>query len=235
MRTRRAAVVVGLATMLAGCGLGDVVNSSSEGSDGAAMTTVEPTFPSTSESESESSTSASQTSSESSETTTTTASPTTTDRSTDAQKDADFSDLTERDSLFYSGNGNSSHAGTRFTSPTGNIQCHITGEGAGCVVEEHPPWPKENRYNDGIPETTPDVIGWYPGSIGDGAPQHWKQQGSWPSRGTGAELPYGTYLDVVTDIDGATPNVRCASRETGMTCVAGNHGFSISRETYDVW
>lgn len=225
--------------MLAGCGLGDAVNSSSDGSESEAMTTVEPTFPSTTESASESSSATSESTTESTSesggTTTATSSSTAAERSSGAKKNADFSDLTERDALSYTGNGNSSLAGTRFTSPTGNIQCHITGEGAGCVVGEHQPWPEANRYNDGIPETTPDVIGWYPGSIGDGAPQHWKQQGSWPSRGTGVELPYGTYLDVVTDIDGATPNVRCGSRETGMTCVAGEHGFSVSRETYDVW
>lgn len=226
-----------LAAALAGCGLGDVVDSSSGESNGAAMSTVEPTFPSTSETSSESSTSASETTSGPANTTTTTASPTPSDRSSAAKKNADFSDLSERDALYYSGNGNgnSSLAGTRFSSPTGNIQCHIKGEGAACVVKEHQSWPEANRYNDGVPETTPDVIGWYPGSIGEDVPQHWKQQGSWPSRGTGVELPYGTYVDVVTDIDGATPNVRCGSRKTGMTCVAGEHGFSISRETYDVW
>lgn len=126
-----------LAAALAGCGLGDVVDSSSGESTGAAMSTVEPTFPSTSEGSSELSTSASETTSVPGNTTTTTASPTPSDRSSAAKKNADFTDLTERDALYYTGNGNSSLAGTRFSSPTGNIQCHITGEGAACVVKEH--------------------------------------------------------------------------------------------------
>ena len=241
MRKRQMLAVLGLATLAAGCGLGDVVDSATGGQDQPGMTTVEPTFPGAEDSGGSSTSSSSTQSSESGSTSESTEAPTSSSASTTSKTSgssnsaADFSDLTERDALYYTGNGNSSLAGTRFTSPTGNIQCHITGEGAGCVVEEHQAWPASNRYDDGIPEVTPDVIGWYPGKIGQRAPQHWKQQGSWPSRGTGTELPYGTYLDVVTDIDGETPNVRCGSRETGMTCVAGSHGFSVSRETYEVW
>lgn len=230
--------VLGLATLAAGCGLGDVVDSATGGQDQPGMTTVEPTFPGA-EDGGESSTSSSSTQSSESGSTSPSASPSSSSSSAEASgapsSSADFSDLTKLDALPYSGNGSGPSAGTRFASPTGNIRCHITGVGAACSVKKHNAWPANNRYDDGIPETTPDVIGWYPGSIGHGVPKHWKQQGSFPVGDYANELPYGSYLDVVTSLEGETPNVRCGSRETGMTCVAGSHGFSVSRETYEVW
>lgn len=72
---------------------------------------------------------------------------------------ADFSDLTEAESFMFTANSGT-RAGTSFTTPNGNIACHIVVERAACVVMEHGGWPTEGRAQDGLSEYEPDTIGW---------------------------------------------------------------------------
>jgi hypothetical protein len=116
---------------------------------------------------------------------------------------------------------------TGFHSPSGNVGCKISPTGVRCDIDQRnwspPPRPADCRldYGQGI-------------SIGIGEPAQFVCAGDTarvlpPSGGAGEPLAYG---EAIT----AGP-MRCESAESGMTCrdVGSGHGFSISREAYQLF
>lgn len=145
---------------------------------------------------------------------------------------ADFSDLTEAESFMFTANSGT-RAGTSFTTPNGNIACHIVVERAACVVMEHGGWPTEDRAQDGLSEYEPDTIGWRT-QVGEYAPVTWLTQGEWPIR-DGITLDNNSYLDVPLNFDGDAPRISCANRDDTVTCVSGGHGFTVGTDAYETW
>jgi uncharacterized protein DUF6636 len=116
---------------------------------------------------------------------------------------------------------------TGFHSPSGNVGCKISPTGVRCDIDQRdwspPPRPADCRldYGHGI-------------SIATGEPAHFVCAGDTarvlpPYGGAGEPLAYG---EAIT----AGP-MRCDSAESGMTCrdVGSGHGFSISREAYQLF
>jgi hypothetical protein len=116
---------------------------------------------------------------------------------------------------------------TAFHSPSGNVGCQISPTGVRCDIDQRnwspPPRPADCRldYGQGI-------------SIGIGKPARFVCAGDTarvlpPYGGAGEPLAYG---EAIT----AGP-MRCESAESGMTCrdVGSGHGFSISRQAYQLF
>jgi hypothetical protein len=108
-----------------------------------------------------------------------------------------------------------------FTSPTGNIACQLTRDGAACVIAEHD-YPANDRP-DGctgrwLPLLEVDLSGAArlgPCEAGVVAP-------------SGGALAYGT--------TSAVGPMSCLSRLTGMVCWSGRsgHGFRLARAAYQL-
>jgi hypothetical protein len=116
---------------------------------------------------------------------------------------------------------------TAFHSPSGNVGCQISPTGVRCDIDQRdwspPPRPADCRldFGQGI-------------SISTGKPAQFVCAGDTarvlpPYGGAGDPLAYG---EAIT----AGP-IRCESAESGMTCrdAASGHGFSISREAYQLF
>nr|WP_228768855.1 DUF6636 domain-containing protein [Mycolicibacterium malmesburyense]CRL74114.1 hypothetical protein CPGR_02991 [Mycolicibacterium malmesburyense] len=116
---------------------------------------------------------------------------------------------------------------TAFHSPTGNIGCQISPTSVRCDIDQRtwspPPRPADCTldYGQGI-------------SIATGGSAQFVCAGDTarvlpPYGGAGEPLPYGQAIT-------AGP-IRCESAETGVTCRDGDfgHGFSISREAYELF
>lgn len=148
-----------------------------------------------------------------------------------------LADLTPVDPAGYYGQDSGSLAGYRFASPTGNINCHLSEIPVACHVREHAPWPAEGHRPDGIDDTPSSTVGWMGEMNLTGPPMHWRQQGTFPATGVGNILEYGNKITVQRTIDGVSSQLTCGSRITDMTCVIddGEHGFTVSRESYSAW
>lgn len=116
---------------------------------------------------------------------------------------------------------------TGFYSPSGNVGCKISPTGVRCDIDQRnwspPPRPADCTldYGQGI-------------SMAIGEPAHFVCAGDTarvlpPYGGAGEPLAYG---ETIT----AGP-IRCESAESGMTCrdAGSSHGFSISREVYQLF
>lgn len=126
--------------------------------------------------------------------------------------------------------------GYRFSSPTGNINCHLTSMIGACHVGEHGPWPMESRAHDALPGVPSSAVGWI-GEHLEGAPRHWGMQGNFPATGGNQPLQYGQRITVQREVGGRQSTISCGSREAAVTCVidGGQHGFTVSREALEVW
>jgi hypothetical protein len=111
---------------------------------------------------------------------------------------------------------------THFTSPSGNIGCVIDTGGVRCDISERdwspPPRPAacELDYGHGV-------------SIGAGKPARVVCAGDTTMGSGGEPLAYGDAI--------AAGQMRCESAQSGITCrdVESGHGFSISREAYQLF
>lgn len=148
-----------------------------------------------------------------------------------------FSGLRPVDVAAYLGSSPGPVPGARFTSPTGNITCHLTEIAAACRVAEHAPWPPAERANDGLPDAPPNVVGWVHSFGLTGRPTHWARQGTFPIDDVDLVLEYGHQLTMPRSLATMTSHVTCGSRVEAMTCIidGGAHGFTVSRETYRTW
>ncbi|MFN3005420.1 DUF6636 domain-containing protein [Mycolicibacterium wolinskyi] len=110
---------------------------------------------------------------------------------------------------------------THFTSPSRNIHCAMGESSVRCDITERdwspPPRPADCRYDYGqgisfSAGTRPDFV-----CAGDSA------------QGPGDTLAYGQAIS-------AGP-IRCESTEAGITCrdADSGHGFSLSREAYQIF
>jgi hypothetical protein len=159
-----------------------------------------------------------------------------------AKNNADLlADFEEVDAGLYTGNGSGDLAGTRFTTPDESIHCHIAGENAVCAVPgEHSEWPDADRGNDGVRDMpnapAPTVIGWMRplGSPLGTKPKNWLQQGTFPSVNTGVPLEDGKKMEVLTSLE-TGDTVTCGSKDNNMTCINGDHGFTVGTDTYATW
>lgn len=149
----------------------------------------------------------------------------------------DFSTLEEVNARQFWGHEQGSLPGWRFQTPSGNIHCHVAEIPAACNVRDHAPWPEADRLFDGVPEAAPTALGWMGEMDLMGRPMNWLQQGSFPATGVGSVLEYGQKISMQRSIDGESSTLTCASRESGLTCMinGGEHGFTVSRESYDAW
>lgn len=159
-----------------------------------------------------------------------------------AENNADFlDDFEEVDSTPFTGNGSGDLAGTRFTTPDESVHCHIISESAVCAVPgEHSEWPDADRGNDGVRDMpnapAPTIIGWME-SVGaplGSKPKNWIQQGTFPSVNTGVPLEDGKKLDVLVSFE-SDERVTCGSKDNNITCVNGDHGFTVGTDTYATW
>ncbi|WP_313958176.1 DUF6636 domain-containing protein [Mycobacterium simulans] len=116
---------------------------------------------------------------------------------------------------------------TGFLSPSGNVGCKISPTSVRCDIDQRdwspPPRPADCRldYGQGI-------------SIGSGGLAHFVCAGDTvrvlpPFGGAGEPLAYRQAIK-------AGP-IRCESAESGITCrdAGSGHGFSISREAYQLF
>lgn len=154
-----------------------------------------------------------------------------------AENPQDFSGLEEVDSQRFWGHEQGSFPGFRFQTPSGNIHCHVAEIPAACNVREHAPWPREDRLPDGLAHVTPTAVGWMGEMDLLGKPGTWLQQGTFPATGVGNVLEYGQKISMQRSINGQSSSISCASREVALTCMINNgeHGFTISRESYEAW
>jgi hypothetical protein len=108
-----------------------------------------------------------------------------------------------------------------FTSPTGAISCMLDDRYVRCDVREHtwalPPRPAacEFDYGQGVGMSAGEQAALV--CAGD------------TTSGAGAPLPYGQSVTVGT--------LGCESAETGVTCrdAGTGHGFTVARETYEIF
>lgn len=126
--------------------------------------------------------------------------------------------------------------GYRFSSPSGNINCHLTSMIGACHVAEHSSWPAGSRAHDALPGVPSSVVGWI-GEYLDGTPRHWGMQGNFPAIDANQPLQYGQQITVQREVGGRQSTISCGSREAAMTCVidGGQHGFTVSREALEIW
>ncbi|MGK8360794.1 hypothetical protein [Corynebacterium amycolatum] len=143
--------------------------------------------------------------------------------------------------MFYTQNGSGELAGTRFMTPDETVQCHLRDKFAVCAVPgEHSEWPEEERGRDGVGDMpnppTPTNVGWMEplGSPLGTKPKNWLQQGTFPSIGTGTPLEDGKKIKVRMSFE-SDETVTCGSKDNNMTCVSGDHGFTVGKDTYVTW
>jgi hypothetical protein len=119
---------------------------------------------------------------------------------------------------------------THFASPSGNIECVITSSGNGelvargvrCDIAERdwspPPRPADCELDYG-----------HAILVGAGKPARFLCAGDTTIGSGGGPLAYG---DAIT-----AGRLRCESAQSGITCrdVESGHGFSISREAYQLF
>lgn len=151
-------------------------------------------------------------------------------------------DMTEVDAADYTGEGSGVNAGAHFASTDGSIVCGITSAMAACHIGGNTiDWDDADRAEDtdddaetGDPDFS-DMIGWNPG-VGaefDAKPKTWLLQGQYAP--DTVELDDGTKLTVVTSTDGSTLDITCGTKDNRMTCVSGDHGFTVGVAAYRVW
>ncbi|OHR24849.1 hypothetical protein HMPREF2787_03060 [Corynebacterium sp. HMSC061H03] len=142
--------------------------------------------------------------------------------------------------MFYTQNGSGELAGTRFMTPDETVQCHFVVDKAVCAVPgDHSEWPHDERADDGVrdmpnpPKAT--NVGWMPVRSPLGTkPKNWLQQGTFPSIGTGTPLEDGKKIKVRMSFE-SDETVTCGSKDNNMTCVSGDHGFTVGKDTYVTW
>lgn len=110
---------------------------------------------------------------------------------------------------------------TAFTSPSGNVGCHLDASVARCDIRERS-WAPPLRpascqfaYGQGM-------------ALRPGRPAEFVCSGD-STLGAGAELGYGDSITAGT--------LRCESADTGITCrdTKTRHGFTLSREAYHLF
>jgi uncharacterized protein DUF6636 len=110
---------------------------------------------------------------------------------------------------------------TAFLSPTGNIGCMIAPSGVGCNIVERdwspPPRPADCKWDYARISVEPSK------------PAHFVCAGDSVHSSTAAVLAYGQAIK-------AGP-IRCESTPPGIACrdVESDHGFSISRQVYQLF
>jgi hypothetical protein len=110
---------------------------------------------------------------------------------------------------------------TGFLSPSGNVGCKIAPAGVGCNILERdwspPPRPADCRWD------YERIV------VGPGEPTHFVCAGDSVHNSADPPLAYGEAI--------TAGSMRCESAQSGITCrdVESGHGFSISREAYQLF
>lgn len=146
--------------------------------------------------------------------------------------------MTEVNASGYTGNGSGINAGTHFTSTDGSIVCGITDAMAACHVGGNTiQWDPADRAEDGLggDMVFSDMIGWNPGVHADFGekPKTWLLQGQFAP--IAVELDDNTKLTVQVSSGGTSTEFTCGTKDDRMTCVSGDHGFTVSVAGYRVW
>lgn len=157
-----------------------------------------------------------------------------------ASDSADFTDLQEADSMYYTAN-DATLRGVRFETPDGKTGCVLAPTQRWCAPTGQLDWKADDVCADGspLPSASPTAIGWL--SVNDPA-CHWAfSSGTFLTKGDGgqwnyplAALPYGSKVSATLSWDNPSDRITCGSRVSGLTCVheTDGTGFTVAEGTY---